>query len=79
MQDKLIEVLAAQRDCTHIANGRFKGGYITRHYGRPDQGVDAIQLELAQCNYMDEDTFEYLPERAQATQRVIRQLLQNCL
>ncbi len=79
LQDKLIEVLAAQRDCTHIANGRFKGGYITRHYGRPDQGVDAIQLELAQCNYMDEDTFEYLPERAQATQRVIRQLLQNCL
>ncbi|MEP6511919.1 MAG: N-formylglutamate deformylase, partial [Dokdonella sp.] len=79
LQDKLIEVLAAQRDCTHIANGRFKGGYITRHYGRPDQGVDAIQLELAQCNYMDEDTFEYSPKRAQSTQVVIRHLLQNCL
>jgi N-formylglutamate deformylase len=79
LQKKLVGVLAAQRDYTHIANGRFKGGYITRHYGRPREGVEAVQLELAQLNYMDEDTFEYLPERATLTQAVIRRLLENCL
>lgn len=79
LQKKLIDVLTAQCDYTHVANGRFKGGYITRHYGRPRDGVDAVQLELAQVNYMDEATFEYLPERAAPTQRVIRALLDACL
>lgn len=35
-------------------NARFKGGWTTRHYGRPQQGYHAIQMELAQCNYMQE-------------------------
>jgi N-formylglutamate deformylase len=37
-----------------VLNGRFKGGYITRRYGRPDAGVHAVQLELAEIIYMDE-------------------------
>ncbi len=64
---------------THIVNGRFKGGYITRHYGKPDDGIDAVQLELAQCAYMDEETFEYQPDRAAGLKRVIRALLQTCV
>ena len=79
LQRKLIGVLDAQDDYTHVANGRFKGGHITRHYGDPANGIDAVQLELAQLNYMDEDTFEYLPERAQALQAVIRRLLDVAL
>ena len=79
LQQRLTDVLAAQRDYTHVANGRFKGGHITRHYGRPDDGIDAVQLELVQRNYMDEATFEYLPERAASTQVVIRRLLEACL
>jgi N-formylglutamate deformylase len=79
LQDKLAAVLVAQRDYTHVVNGRFKGGFITRHFGQPQQGVHAIQLELAQLNYMDEETFEYLPERAARTQGVIRRLLECCL
>lgn len=79
LQKKLVAVLAAQCDYTHVANGRFKGGYITRHYGRPDDGIDAVQLELAQLNYMDEATFEYLPGRAMRAQVVIRTLLEACL
>ena len=37
-----------------VLNGRFKGGWTTRHYGQPQQGCHAIQMELAQCNYMRE-------------------------
>lgn len=39
---------------SRITNGRFKGGWTTRHYGRPDAGVHAIQMELACRGYMDE-------------------------
>ncbi len=40
---------------THVVNGRFKGGWTTRHYGRPAQNIHAIQMELAQRAYMDEN------------------------
>ncbi|MEO7432133.1 MAG: N-formylglutamate deformylase [Dokdonella sp.] len=76
---RLVDVLAAQTRFTHVANGRFKGGYITRQFGRPADGVEAIQLELTQLNYMDEETFEFMPARAAATQVVIRRLLEECL
>ncbi|NCT66086.1 MAG: N-formylglutamate deformylase [Rhodanobacteraceae bacterium] len=79
LQARLAAILDVQRDYSHVVNGRFKGGYITRHYGRPADGIDAIQLELAQSNYMDEATFEYLPERAAPTQALIRRLLEACL
>ncbi len=41
--------------CTSVLNGRFKGGWATRHYGRPDQGQHAIQMEIAQAAYMIEE------------------------
>lgn len=40
---------------TSILNGRFKGGWTTRHYGRPAHGLHAVQLELAQSTYMQEN------------------------
>ncbi len=79
LQSRLAGILAAQHAYSHVANGRFKGGFITRHYGRPDVGIDAVQLELVQANYMDEDTFEYLPERAAPVRALIRTLLETCL
>ncbi|HJP98415.1 MAG TPA: N-formylglutamate deformylase [Rhodanobacteraceae bacterium] len=84
LQDALTEVLRAQAPggdghYSHVVNGRFKGGYITRHYGRPDSGIDAVQLELAQHTYMDEDSFEYQPGRAAPVQEDIRALLETCL
>ncbi|HEY2394649.1 MAG TPA: N-formylglutamate deformylase [Rudaea sp.] len=78
LQRRLTDVLEAQGDYSFVVNGRFKGGYITRNYGRPDAGVDAVQLELAQCNYMDEDTFAYDDTRAASLQKVIRALLEAC-
>jgi N-formylglutamate deformylase len=79
LQQRLVGVLKAQSDYSFIVNGRFKGGYITRHYGRPAEAVEAVQLELAQLNYMDEDSFEYAEGRAAKLQRVIRALLEVCL
>jgi N-formylglutamate deformylase len=75
LQARLEAVLSAQSDYSWVANGRFKGGYITRHYGRPAEGVDAVQLELAQKNYMDEDSFEYDEARAGRLQPTLRALL----
>ena len=84
LQARLTDVLrerstGSDGHYSHVVNGRFKGGYITRHYGQPAAGVEAVQLELAQCTYMDEDSFEYLPERAAPVQAVIGALLQTCL
>jgi formiminoglutamase len=39
---------------SYVINGRFKGGWTTRHYGRPSDGIHAIQMELACHGYMDE-------------------------
>jgi N-formylglutamate deformylase len=47
-------VLAGAGAFTSVVNGRFKGGYVTRHYGQPARGVHALQLEKAQACYMDE-------------------------
>ena len=79
LQSRLSKILSAHRDFTHVVNGRFKGGYITRHYGEPSQDIDAVQLELAQLNYMDEDSFEYQEERAARAQRVLSTLLNACI
>jgi N-formylglutamate deformylase len=79
LQKRLVNVLEAQRDYNFVMNGRFKGGYITRHYGKPVKGIDAIQLELAQLNYMNEDTFEYDETKAARLQGVIRKLLEAAL
>jgi N-formylglutamate deformylase len=74
-QARIAACLAAQSAYSWVVNGRFKGGYITRHYGQPDAGIDAVQLELAQRNYMDEASFAWLPERAARLQAGIRELL----
>ena len=55
----LTDILAARAEnaggYTSVVNGRFKGGYITRNYGDPTDGIHAVQLELSQATYMDED------------------------
>ena len=47
-------VVAASANRSHILNGRFRGGWTTRHYGRPGEGVHAIQMEIAMRAYLDE-------------------------
>jgi N-formylglutamate deformylase len=54
MAEALVECVKRHGGYTAVANARFKGGYITRHYGQPEQGIHAVQLELSQITYMQE-------------------------
>jgi len=70
-----------------VLNGRFKGGWTTRHYGRPEQGVHAVQMELAMRGYLDEPPaftpetwpIAYDPARAAPLQDTLRTILQTCI
>ena len=79
LQARLERILGAQSDYEWVANGRFKGGYITRHYGDPEIGVQAVQLEISQRNYMDEISFAYDESKAVRLQVVIEALLRATL
>jgi formiminoglutamase len=54
--EAMVAAICATSGRSHVVNGRFKGGWTTRHYGRPDDGIHAIQMELAQRGYMAEPT-----------------------
>ena len=61
-------------------NGRFKGGYITRHYGDPAHDVHAVQLELAQRTYMREKApYDYLPGEAEKVRPVLKRFVEAML
>ncbi|MFP7722745.1 N-formylglutamate deformylase [Lysobacter sp. A3-1-A15] len=75
LQQRLETVLASQDRYDWVANGRFKGGHITRHYGQPGRGIDAVQLEISQRTYMDEDSFEFDESKAAHLRAVLRDLL----
>ncbi|MDG0854037.1 N-formylglutamate deformylase [Roseateles puraquae] len=82
MTARLAGVLAGQAQYSHVVNGRFKGGFITRHYGRPGDGLHAVQLEMCQRCYMDEaadPAGAYDEARAAQVLPVIEQLLQEML
>lgn len=51
-----LERVVAATGLNWVTNGRFKGGQITRHYGAPERGIHAVQLELAMRSYLDEPT-----------------------
>ena len=62
---------------TSITNGRFKGGWTTRHYGRPSEGFHAIQMELAQSTYMIERTpWNNLPNKANSLRQHLKSILE---
>lgn len=58
---RLAQESFAKAGCDVRLNTPFAGGYITRHYGRPDQGVSAIQIEINRRLYMDENHFRLRP------------------
>lgn len=78
--EQLLNVVASDGRFGAVLNGRFKGGYITMNYGRPAQGVYAVQLELSQRVYMDEGKGTgWDPQRAESASAIISQLLMRFL
>ncbi len=72
---KLLQI-GKMSDYSVVLNGRFKGGYITRSYGRPEKGIQAVQLELAQKNYMQEDyPFAYDAVKAGKLQKILQKMI----
>lgn len=67
------------RGYSAVLDDRFTGGYITRHYGDPNNNIHAIQLELTWRNYMNEVNFQYLPERANRLKSVLRELIETLI
>lgn len=64
---------------SHVVDGRFKGGYITRHYGSPEHRVHALQIELAQASYMDEAGTAYDPQRAAPLKETLLKIVEALL
>ncbi len=54
---RLVEQVLADQGYAVRRNDPYAGGYVTRHYGRPREGVHALQIEIARRLYMDEATF----------------------
>ena len=80
LRTALMQVLAGQSAFSHVTDGRFKGGYITRHYGRPAASVQAVQLEMCWSTYMAEDPpWVLAPDRVARVTPVLRALLQTML
>jgi N-formylglutamate deformylase len=72
---RLMAIAGSAEGYSATLDGRFKGGYITRHYGRPGDGVHAVQLELSQRTYMDEDPpFAFRADLADAIRPTLRRL-----
>ena len=80
LREQVDAVFAAQADFTHVMDGRFKGGFITRQYGRPAKGVHAVQLEMCWRAYMDEGPpAGWSDAQAAAVTPLLRALMQALL
>lgn len=83
--ESAVAAICAASGRSHVVNGRFKGGWTTRHYGEPAKGVHAIQMELAMRGYMHEpDVFSETNwpaplDDAPAVLPVLRDVLGACL
>jgi formiminoglutamase len=86
--ERALEEICGASGMPTVVNGRFKGGYITRHYGQPDGGVHAVQLELAMRGYLDEPAGDlrednwppaYDATRAAALIATLQRLVAQCL
>ncbi len=84
----LVAQIMAESGETQVVNGRFKGGWITRHYGDPANGVHALQMELSNRGYMREPIgpvgpenwpTDYDPEFAAPTRKTLTNILETAI
>lgn len=77
IEQQVTQLCSAAKGYTTVVNGRFKGGWTTRHYGNPLHKIHAIQLELAQTTYLQQETLPFNYDEKKAAQ--LRITLQNIL
>jgi formiminoglutamase len=77
IEQAAVTAAAAADGYDSILNGRFKGGWTTRHYGKPGTGVHAIQMELAQSTHLSTETppFAYDPTKAERLRVHLKDIL----
>lgn len=68
-----------QSGVSYSYNSPFSGGYITRHYGQPNQHVHTLQLEMCKTNYMTDDELDYAPARAERTQGLLKGFIEELI
>ena len=76
IQEAVVAAAAASQ-YSHVLNGRFQGGFITRNYGRPQEHVHAVQLEIAQRVYMDEAGGTLDATKASRLRDTLRHMLES--
>ena len=80
IEQVVTKTCTAAEAYTTVLNGRFKGGWTTRHYGDPARNRHAIQMELAQCNYMHEEPpWSYDETRAAPLRAILARVLSGIL
>jgi N-formylglutamate deformylase len=78
LRDAVMRVFTEQSDFSHVLDGRFKGGHITRHYGQPQDGIHAIQLEMCWRAYMEETPpYCWHDERADRVTPLLRRFVET--
>lgn len=77
--EQAVAAVANDSPYSNVVNGRFKGGYITRHYGDPARHIHALQLEIAQRVYMDETSSHFDVTKAAKLRDTLRQMLRTYL
>ena len=77
IESAIQQICAQSTDYRHVVNARFKGGWTTRHYGKPIDGVHAVQMELAQRSYLQSEhpPFDYDPVKATKLRAILRDIL----
>ncbi|WP_062226589.1 N-formylglutamate deformylase [Aureimonas frigidaquae] len=77
LEKAALHIASEAAGLSHVLNGRFRGGWTTRHYGRPEEGVHAFQMELAQSTHLVSETppFAYDATRAAPLRAVLAKLL----
>jgi formiminoglutamase len=66
IETAVLNGTSAAEGYSTVLNGRFKGGWTTRHYGRPSEGLHAIQMELAQSTHLATETLPFAYDEAKA-------------
>lgn len=79
IESQTMDICSNAEGYSSVLNGRFKGGWTTRHYGRPDQNMHAIQMELAQSTYLTEEAapWNYDTEKAEKLRTHLSKILQR--